>query len=44
MDYFRAFQDYVKSENIDKKQALFFNGKATTMGKCLRRPVASPPL
>jgi long-chain acyl-CoA synthetase len=35
MDYFRAFQDYVKSENIDKKQALFFNGKATTYGEML---------
>ncbi len=33
MDYCRVFQDYVKSENIDKKQALFFNGRATTYGE-----------
>lgn len=33
MDYFGAFKDLVAEENIDKKQAIFFNGKATTYGE-----------
>lgn len=36
MDYFRAFQDFVDGEKIDKKQALFFGGKATTYGELVQ--------
>ena len=35
MDYFKAFQEYVRGENIDKKPALLFNGKATTYGEMI---------
>ena len=35
MDYFRAFKDFVGDEKIEKKQALFFNGKATTYGEMI---------
>ena len=35
MDYFKAFQDFVEGERIGKKQALFFQGKATTYGELI---------
>lgn len=36
MDYFKAFQDLVYGEKIDKKQALFFRGRATTYGELIQ--------
>jgi long-chain acyl-CoA synthetase len=36
MDYFKAFQDLVDGEKIDKKQALFFRGRATTYGELIQ--------
>ena len=36
MDYFKAFKDFVAGEMIDKKQALFFDGKATTYGELIQ--------
>jgi long-chain acyl-CoA synthetase len=35
MDYFKAYKDFVETEKIDKKQAIFFNGKATTYGEMI---------
>jgi long-chain acyl-CoA synthetase len=36
MDYFKAFRDLVDGEKIDKKQALFFRGRATTYGELIQ--------
>jgi long-chain acyl-CoA synthetase len=36
VDYFKAFKDFVAGEKIDKKQALFFNGRATTYGELIQ--------
>ncbi len=35
MDYFHAFKNFVTGEKIDKKQALFFAGRATTYGELI---------
>ena len=35
MDYFGAFKNFVREEKIDKKQAIFFNGRATTYGEII---------
>lgn len=33
MDYFNAFRSFIQDEKIDKKQAVFFKGRATTYGE-----------
>jgi len=35
MGYFNTFKNFVEGEKIEKKQAIFFNGRATTYGELI---------